>query len=185
MNDELQTALFDFQRYLLDQIPPLTASDAVETLMAHPPELLIKQIHAWTVEQSRHQQASQSDFLFHALRKVYVFSLLKLVDRTALEAYLDRVVPLALQVCPDGEREMLRTHLAGMRESTVLGGGSASAGVVSISRSGGDGAAKSGGGVRSVVSDVVTRTARRLSLVVERLASRMPREEGSQQPQSQ
>ncbi|HEX6083760.1 MAG TPA: DUF4388 domain-containing protein [Thermoanaerobaculia bacterium] len=181
MNDELQTALFDFQRYLLDQIPPLTASDAVETLMAHPPELLIKQIHAWTVDQSRHQEASQSDFLFHALRKVHVFTLLKLVDRAALDAYLDRVVPLALQVCPDGEREMLRSNLAGMRESTVLGGSSST--VVPMSK--GDGAAKSGGGVRNVVSDVVTRTARRLSLVVERLASRVPAAAPKDEPQQQ
>jgi hypothetical protein len=181
VNDELQTALFDFQRYLLDQIPPLTASDAVETLMAHPPELLIKQIHAWTVDQSRHQEASQSDFLFHALRKVYVFTLLKLVDRGALDAYLDRVVPLALQVCPDGEREMLRSNLAGMRESMVLGG-TASA-VVPMSR--GDGAAKSGGGVRGAVSDAVTRTARRLSMVVERLANRTSRDAEEQPPQQQ
>ncbi|HVE69985.1 MAG TPA: DUF4388 domain-containing protein [Thermoanaerobaculia bacterium] len=169
MNDEVQSALFDFQRYLLDQIPPLTASDALETLMAHPPELLIRQIHAWTVDQARHHEAAQSDFLFHALRKVYVFSLLKLVDRAALDPYFDRVLPLALQVCPAAERETLRTSVAAMRESMVLGGGSAAtSGVVPISRE----APKSG--VRGVVSDVVTRTARRLSMVVERLANRPP-----------
>lgn len=180
MTDELQSALFDFQRYLLDQIPPLTASDAVETLMAHPPELLVKQIHSWTVDQSRHQQASQSDFLFHALRKVYVFSLLKLVDRGALGAYLDRVVPLALQVCPPGERENLRTSLAGMRESMVLGGSHSS--VVQMSRTEGPAAAAKSG-VRGVVGDVVTRTARRLSLVVERLAKRVPEAAAPQEGQ--
>lgn len=166
VTDELQSALFDFQRYLLDQIPPLTASDAVETLMAHPPELLIRQIHAWTVDQARHQEATQSDFLFHALRKVYVFSLLKLVDRTALDAYLDRVIPLALQVCPAEEREMLRSSLAGMRESMILGATGSM--VVPLSKE----TAKSG--VRGAVSDAVTRTARRLSMVVERLAKRVP-----------
>jgi Domain of unknown function (DUF4388) len=177
VNDELQSALFDFQRYLLDQIPPLTASDAVETLMAQPPELLLKQIHAWTLDQARHQQASQSDFLFHALRKVYVFGLLKLVDRPALDAYLDRVVPLALQVCPDEERETLRAHLAGMRESMVLGGNTS----VVVPMSKGDGAAKPG--VRGVVSDVMARTARRLSLVVERLAKGAPA--ATPQPQAE
>jgi hypothetical protein len=180
LTDELQSALFDFQRYLLDQIPPLTASDAVETLMAHPPELLIRQIHAWTVDQARHQEASQSDFLFHALRKVYVFSLLKLVDRAALDTYLDRVVPLALQVCPAGERETLRTSLAGMRASMVLGGGTSP--VVPMSRGDGGGGKS---GVRGVVSDVVTRTARRLSLVVERLAKRVPDAAAAQEAQPQ
>jgi hypothetical protein len=166
----VQSALFDFQRYLLDQIPPLTASDALETLMAHPPELLMKQIHAWTLDQSRLHQASQSDFLFHALRKVYVFSLLKLVDRGSLDLYLDRVLPLALQVCPDEERELLSSSVAGMRESMVLGSSLASSGVASISRSA---AAPAAGGVRGVVSDVVSRTARRLSAVVDRLAKRV------------
>jgi len=167
LDDELQTALFDFQRYLLDQIPPLTASDAVHTLMVRPPELLIRQIHAWTLDQSRHQEASQSDFLFHALRKVYLFSVLKLVDRAALDAYLDSVIPLALQVCPAEEREVLRTSVAGMRESMVLGGNPSA--VVPIGREGGKEK-----GVRGAVSEAVTRTARRLSLVVERLARHLP-----------
>lgn len=167
LDDELQTALFDFQRYLLDQIPPLTASDAVEALMSRPPELLINQIHAWTLDQSRHQEASQSDFLFHALRKVYLFSVLKLVDRAALDAYLDSVLPLALQVCPAEERETLRASVAGMRESMILGGNTST--IVQIGRDGGKPA-----GVRGAVSEAVTRTARRLSLVVERLARHLP-----------
>jgi Domain of unknown function (DUF4388) len=176
VDDELQTALFDFQRFLLDQIPPLTASDAVETLMTRPPELLVKQIHAWTIDQSRHQEASQSDFLLHALRKVHLFSVLKLVDRAALDKYLDSVVPLALQVCPAEEREALRASVAGMRESTMLGANTSS--VVPIGR---ESAPKTG--VRGVVSDVVTRTARRLSTVVERLAGRMSSPEAQQQQQ--
>jgi hypothetical protein len=175
---ELQTALFDFQRYLLDQIPPLTASDAIETLMAQPPELLIRQIHAWTLEQSRHQSAAQSDFLFHALKKVYVFSVLKLIDRAALDAYFDRVVPLALQVCPAEEREALRMSLAGMRDSMILGGSAST--VVQISRE--KEAPKT---TTSAVSDVAAKTARRLSLVIERLAKHLPFASASTSPESQ
>jgi len=178
---ELQTALFDFQRYLLDQIPPLTASDAVETLMAQPPELLIRQIHAWTVEQSRHQSAAQSDFLFHALKKVYLFCVLKLIDRAPLDAYLDRVVPLALQVCPPGEREMLRTNVAGMREAMILGGSTST--MVEISRDGRS--AEKAEPKASAVSDVVARSARRFSLVIERLAKHLPFVAASPEPQAQ
>jgi hypothetical protein len=178
---ELQTALFDFQRYLLDQIPPLTASDAVETLMAQPPELLIRQIHAWTIEQSRHQSAAQSDFLFHALKKVHLFSVLKLIDGSVLEAYLDRVVPLALQVCPADERDALRTSVASMREAMILGASTSP--VVQISRDGG-GAAETAPKT-SAVSDVVTRSARRLSLVIERLAKHLPFGAASPEPQAQ
>lgn len=184
MDAELQTALFDFQRYLLDQIPPLTASDAVETLMAQPPELLIRQIHAWTVEQSRHQSAAQSDFLFHALKKVYLFSVLKLIDRAPIDAYLDRVVPLALQVCPADERETLRTNVAGMREAMILGGSTST--MVQVSRDGGGAVEKAPKpSVASGVSDVVTRSARRLSLVIERLAKHLPFVAASPEPQAQ
>ena len=172
MDAELQTAIFDFQRYLLDQIPPLTASDAIELLMAQPPELLMKQIHAWTLEQSRYHSAAQSDFLFHALKKVYLFSVLKLIDRTALDPYLDRIVPLALQVCPADEREQLRMSLAGMRDSMILGGGgNVQSTVVPMSREKKPEAAPARS---SAVSDVAARTARRLSLVVERLTKHLP-----------
>lgn len=181
MNAELQTALFDFQRYLLDQIPPLTASDAIEVLMAQPPELLMKQIHAWTLEQSRHQSAAQSDFLFHALKKVYFFSVLKLIDRAALDAYLDRVVPLALQVCPSEERETLRMSLAGMRDSMIIGGSTST--VVSVSRDQKQDAPKAA--TATTVSDVAARTARRLSLVIERLAKHLPFASASPEPQAQ
>ena len=37
--EEIQTALFDLQRYLLDQIPPITAWDSIATLMEQPPQL--------------------------------------------------------------------------------------------------------------------------------------------------
>jgi hypothetical protein len=179
---ELQTALFDFQRYLLDQIPPLTASDAIEVLMAQPPELLMKQIHAWSLEQSRHQSAAQSDFLFHALKKVYLFSVLKLIDHRLLERYLDRVVPLALQVCPADEREPLRISLAGMREAMVLGGSTST--VVPISRDGGSKPAVAEKKTTGV-SDVAARTARRLSLVIDRLAKHLPFVSSSPEPQAQ
>ena len=184
MDAELQTALFDFQRYLLDQIPPLTASDAIELLMAQPPELLMKQIHAWSLEQSRHQSAAQSDFLFHALKKVYVFSVLKLIDRAALDAYLDRVVPLALQVCPVEERDTLRMSLQGMRDSMILGGSSSSS-VVQVSREKAPPAAPAKTTAAGAVGDVAARTARRLSLVIERLTKHLPFGSASPEPQAQ
>ena len=110
----------EFQRYLLDQIPPLTASDAVQTLMEQPPQLMIKQVHAWAVEQGRLQDASMSDFLFHALKKVYLFASLKLIDRIAVERYLNSVFPLAMEICPPEERDLLRKNLIALRDSADL-----------------------------------------------------------------
>lgn len=170
LNYELQNAIGDVQRYLLDQIPPLTASDAIETLMTQPPDLLMKQIDAWAVEQGRLQEASRSDFLFHALRKVYLFSALKLIDRTQLDAYLDGVIALAMPTCPPDERELLRTNIAAMRNSLTL---ASSATLVDVGRDR-PGSKPAGGGVRGAVTDAVTRTAKRLSMVVERLTRKLP-----------
>src|SRR4029077_11329033 len=117
LTEDVQTALGDLQRYLLDQIPPLNASDAVETLMTQPPQLLMRQVHAWAVEQSRFQQIAMSDCLFHALKKVYLFATLKLMHRAAVETYLNGFFPLAMEVCPAEERDVLRTNLIAMRDS--------------------------------------------------------------------
>ena len=115
--EEIQTALFDLQRYLLDEIPPITAWDAVVTLMEQPPELFMRQVHAWTVEQGRMQAAPMADFLFHALKKVFMIGELKLIDRALVLGYLDRVEPLALQLCPAEDRDLLKANLAAMRLS--------------------------------------------------------------------
>lgn len=161
--EEIQVALFDLQRYLLDQIPPLTASDSIETLMVHPPELLMRQVHAWIVEQSRLQSAPVSDFIFHALKKIFAIGELKLVDRAAMLAYFDRLTPLAMQICPPEDRDVLRTNLTAMRESRVI----ASSAKVEI---GGGSAAAAVAPHRTGTDSDAAQTAKRFSLIIERLS---------------
>ena len=172
LNHEVHTALVDVQRYLLDQIPPLTASDAVETLMTQPPELMMRQIHTWAQEQGRMQDASPADLLFHALRKVYIVGALKLIEKVPLDTYLDRVIALAMETVPPEDRENLRANLASMRESFNMM--SATANMVDISRGGGSAPAAPKPTVRTAVTDAVQRTAKRLSMVVGRLANKLP-----------
>lgn len=159
---EVQVALFDLHRYLLDQIPPLTASDAVETLMTAPPEVLMQQVRNWSMDQARHQDATQGDLLYHALRKIHLVSMLKLIDRAAMESYLDRVLPLALQACPEDEREPLRTSVNALRDSVTVDAPST---VVPIGK-----VEKTKPTVRGAVSEAVNRSTKRLSMIVERLA---------------
>jgi len=165
LSEDVQTALVDFQRYLLDQIPPLTASDAVQTLMEQPPQLMMKQVNAWAVEQGRLQDASMSDFLFHALKKIYLFASLKLVERTAVERYLNSVFPLAMEACPAEERELLRKNLIALRDSADLLASSAQ-GAVDVGRT----PAKKVEQPKGPLTDIVARSARRLGLVIDRLA---------------
>ncbi len=156
----------EFQRYLLDQIPPLNASDAVQTLMEQPPQLMMKQVHAWAVEQGRLQDASMSDFLFHALKKIYLFASLKLVERAAVERYLNSVFPLAMEACPAEERDVLRRNLIALRDSADLLA-SSTQGVVDVGRTP---AKKPQPQPIGPLTDIVQRSARRLGLVIDRLA---------------
>jgi hypothetical protein len=167
--DELQGALFDIQRYLQDEIPPLNASDAVTTLIGQPPQVLMQEVRVWAVGQSRLQSASMSDLLFHALRKVHLVGALKLIDRAAADAYLASVIPLALEACPPEERELLKTNLITLRSSRDINAGGSSM-AVPISRSSGS----TVGGAVAKPADTVVRSARRLSMVIDRLSDRMP-----------
>ena len=124
----------------------------------------MKQVHAWAVEQSRFQQISMSDCLFHALKKIYLFAMLKLLDRSAVEAYLNSVFPLAMEICPPDEREILRTNLVAMRDSASAALVSTS--MIDVAKSP---AAKPKAPAAGPLSDVVARSARRLGLVIDRL----------------
>ncbi|HVS32972.1 MAG TPA: DUF4388 domain-containing protein [Thermoanaerobaculia bacterium] len=163
--EEVQAALGDFQRYLLDQIPPLTVCDAIETLAQQPPELVMRQINAWAVEQSRIQSAALVDCLFHAINKIHVMGALKLLERPLIDGYLARLIPLALQLCPAGDREVLRSNLEAMKEARTI-----TVSAVNLTRGGASPAAAKPGAPDSIVA----RSARRLSLVIDRLSRFLP-----------
>lgn len=159
--EEVEAALFDVQRYLMDQIPPITATEAVEILMTQPPALLMQQMNAFAVEQGRIQGASMADCLFHALKKVHMISTLRLIDHASLERYLNRVIPLALAACPETDRETLKVNLANLRNSLQF------VTPVSAVELGVPPEAKKKTGV--ALSEVAANTARRFSLVIDRL----------------
>jgi hypothetical protein len=161
---EVRAALYDAQRYLLDEIPPLTVSDAIETLMTQPPELLMRQIRSWSVEQSRLQDVTMSECLFHALRKIREVGALDLVDRSRLNEYLGKLVSLSMQACPAGERETLKANLIALRDSRPM-----RAAAVTGIRS----AATAPAPAASSGADLLNRGARRLSLVIERLTKNL------------
>ena len=113
----VEAALAELQQYLQDEIPPQAASDAVAMLMAQPPDVMMQRVATWSAEKSREKSLPVSDLLLHALKKVYVTGELKLLDRSAVADYLDRVTTIALRICPTEERDRLRASLTTMRLS--------------------------------------------------------------------
>jgi hypothetical protein len=115
MTQRVDSALGELRRYLQDEIAPSAAADALARLMAQPPDVLMQQVGAWSAEQSRARSAPIGDLLLHALKKVYIPATLGLLDREAMESYLDRVSTIAIRLCPQEERNQLRSSIAAMR----------------------------------------------------------------------
>jgi hypothetical protein len=117
MTHHAELALAGMQKYLQDEIAPAAAAGAVAALMAQPPEVLMQHVSHWAVEQSQRDSLPVADLLLHALTKVYVTGELGLLDREAVANYLDRIMTLALRMCPAEQRETLRANVMTMRIS--------------------------------------------------------------------
>ncbi|OYW02698.1 MAG: hypothetical protein B7Z61_11425 [Acidobacteria bacterium 37-71-11] len=53
-----------------------------------------------------------SDYLYHALRKLYVMGELNLVSKQAMGAYLEPLQAYMVEFCPEEDKELLRENLA-------------------------------------------------------------------------
>lgn len=168
----VEAALNDLQRYLDDAIPPAIAANALATLMAQPPAVMMQHVGNWAVSQSEVQSTPVSMLLLMALKKVFVTGELKLLDPEAVANYLDRATTLAIRMCPEADRDFLRTSLTTMRMSRDM---THSTDVVRLPTYSG----------RTVVPDLDSQTAKRFSLIVDRLTKEMQSGEGAAQPDSQ
>ncbi|HVT44191.1 MAG TPA: DUF4388 domain-containing protein [Thermoanaerobaculia bacterium] len=113
MSDEADKPIIDLHRYLGGLIPPLEVVEALNLLVALPPELLMGEIQAWVREQREANPAIPvSDYFFHALRKIHLAGELELIDRGDLDRFLDWLLPLAVESSPHEERDRLRENLS-------------------------------------------------------------------------
>ncbi len=163
-------ALAELQLYLSDAIAPLVVTDSIATVLTVPPSRVAQEVLSWTASQHRRLGGSVpiSDYLYHAVRKLYVMGELNLVQKTAMVAYLESLNAYLLEFCPDEDRELLRQNLASLGEVRS----DLAAPVLDVQGvHGGEVAAalqdRSGGG------KVTINTERRFAQLVERLA-RLP-----------
>jgi hypothetical protein len=119
-NPQLREALYELQQYLSDRLAPLMVADSLGMLVTLPPQLTAAEIQAWISAQYHGEGAKVpvSDYLFHALRKIHVVGDFRLVPEASLSAYLRELKVLLLEFCPEEDRELLRTNLARLGEST-------------------------------------------------------------------
>ena len=107
-------ALGELQQYLSDAISPLVVADSIALLLGVPPEIVADEIRSWTTSQHRRLGANVpiSDYLYHAIRKLYVMGEFTLVSKEAMAAYLEVLEGYLLVLCPAEDRDLLRENLA-------------------------------------------------------------------------
>lgn len=112
-------ALVDIQRYLADEIAPLMAIDAARTLAGMEPKYGAAAIQQWLENQLAvpDRAVSVSSYLYHAIKKIHLFSELKLVDPAAIDPYVAQLSLLVVRMCPEGEQAGLRMKLSRLGES--------------------------------------------------------------------
>lgn len=122
MNDvesaEVREALHEFHQYLSDQLAPLLVENAMSVLLTRPPSLMGSAIQSWLRAQlgAQRDAVPVSDYLFHALSKVHAFGELELVDQPTLQQFLEDLGQELLMLCPEEDRELLRSNIAGLGE---------------------------------------------------------------------
>ncbi|MFI5179941.1 MAG: DUF4388 domain-containing protein [Thermoanaerobaculia bacterium] len=190
ISPDVREALTDLQRYLSDSIAPLMVAEAVTLLLDFPAELTAFEINAWTAAQFRGNMGAipVSDYLYHAVDKIFQLSSYGLVPKERLREYLDELIPIVIRQCPDEDRELLRANLARLGE-----GDSVVASPVELlrrqvgsqnplaSEKGTPGTGGGGGGGREGFSEgEITRKLKRFGMLLERWeATSGPGETGS------
>src|SRR6266516_3613160 len=116
---EVREAIEELQLYFSDVLPPLVVADTFKLLLQFPPSLIASNIQSWTASQYRAgSEIKVSDYIFYAVRKVFLMGEYRLVPKDSLDAFLDEVKTLVLSACPESEREVLRRNLDRLGKST-------------------------------------------------------------------
>ncbi len=112
-SQELNEALETLRQYLADNIAPLGAAGHISYLLEQHSGLLAEELSAWATAQlsSKDISASLSDYLFHAVKKVYELSELLLVSADLMDRRLDQLGGMLIELCPEHDRETLKQRL--------------------------------------------------------------------------
>jgi len=163
---DVREALDELHLYLSDILPPLVVADTFKILLKCPTSLTASHIQKWTASQFRAGSPIKlSDYIFYAVKKVYLIGDFRLVPIEPFEKFLEELKTLVLEACPDGEREALQRNLARIAESS----GALTASVDALIR-GRSGVAETGGAAAGPpLSAEEMLGLRRFSLLLERL----------------
>jgi hypothetical protein len=162
---EVREALEELHLYLSDVLPPLVVAETFKLLIQFPPLLTASNIESWTGAQYHQGSGIKvSDYLFYAVRKVFLIGEFRLVPDEQFAPHFAEVKTRVLDYCPEGEREALRRNMSRLGEATDT----ITASVDALIRGQAGGPAVSAAPAGPPMSPEELRLLRRFSLLLER-----------------
>lgn len=166
---EVAKALEELHQYLSDQLPPLMVADSMEVLLHQPPNLVASGIHSWVAGLTRRDtNIPLSDFLYHAMTKIYQVQEYKLIAADQFAPFLAALKQAILAYCPPEDQAFLKKNLELLGKGTTVSS-SSSVGVV-VRPGGGSAPEKS---APAPVDPAKEKEAHRFGYLMNRLAKRL------------
>ncbi len=130
------------KRYLSDEIAPLIFANNASDLFEIPTYVVASEIHSWIGDQIRgSSNMTTADLIYHAATKLHQLGMLELIPKEEINAYISRIQPNLLEICPAEQRQGLEENFSHLERSTSIGGGK----VEVLHKQGGGGPGQSGG----------------------------------------
>ena len=112
------------KRYLSDEIAPMIFADSASELFLVPAQIVAQEIQSWLGDQIRGASSmTASDLLYHAATKLHQLGVLELIPREEVGAYLAKLQPFLLELCPPEQKRGLEENFGHLEKSTGISGG--------------------------------------------------------------
>ena len=112
------------KRYLSDEIAPMIFANSASELFQVPAPIVAQEIQSWMGDQIRGASTmTASDLLYHAATKLHQLGVLDLIPREEVGAYLAKLQPSLLELCPPEQKKGLEENFGHLEKSTGISGG--------------------------------------------------------------
>ena len=112
------------KRYLSDEIAPMIFADSASELFQVPAQFVAQEIQSWMGDQIRGASTmTASDLLYHAATKLHQLGVLELIPREEVGAFLTKLQPSLLALCPPEQKRGLEENFGHLEKSTGISGG--------------------------------------------------------------
>ena len=112
------------KRYLSDEIAPMIFADSASELFEVPTQIVAHEIQSWLGDQIRGASTmTASELIYHAATKLHQLGVLELIPKDEVGAFLAKLQPLLLEVCPPEQKQGLEENFKHLEKSTGISGG--------------------------------------------------------------